>query len=417
MQMTRRGLLFCLLVLLMQPVVLNRPALANPILDNNRAVTLIQSGQYQEGLDLFKQTLEKLPFDDAVRNNLSNAYVAAGIGLLRKKDHTSLVELMLEAQEFDDSRAEFWLLRGQALLRLQRYDEAEIDLLEARSILDPDVQVLSLLGELYYDTDRMYQALDVMETAAQLDSANHAVGQMLKKIRQELAVEQNMNKEYGGHFVITFDGEENPDLGKEILDVLEDAYNDLGSRLDHFPEQRVSVILYSRQQFHQVTRSPDWSGGLYDGKIRLPIGGITRVDTSVRRLLYHEYMHVMLRDMAGQQIPFWLNEGLAELVERELGGEPDFIHESQRAHRGFTLAQLEKSFLRFDGVSAVLAYEESYSFVRFLIDQYGWHKVRELLFTLGGGRKIAEAVDQVFGDYSLSYAELERRWRESTAVY
>jgi tetratricopeptide (TPR) repeat protein len=381
---------------------------------NNQAVRLLESGDYLGGIELLRQSLAKAPDDELVRANLRNAYLAAGIALTRQQDYGVLSRLMLEARQFDDQQRSFWTMSGHALLRLQRYDDAEIDLLKAQSLGAPDAQIYYLLGQLYYATDRMEEAFYLLESATLIDTQDSGIRQMFEKVGRELAVERKMDKAYGGHFVITFDGGENTELGEEVLAALEEAYNSLSSRFDHYQDQRVTVILYSRRQFRDLTSSPDWAGGLYDGKIRLPVGGISRVDEQVRKLLYHEYLHVILHDIAGKNVPTWLNEGLAETVAREIA--PQRAREDllkSRPEQLFALKALEGSFGKLSGRQALLAYEQSCSFVRYLIMEYGWYRVRELVFVLADGLEISAAIDKVFGIYGVDYQSLEISWRES----
>ncbi|NOY13465.1 MAG: hypothetical protein GXP51_07230 [Deltaproteobacteria bacterium] len=382
--------------------------------NNNQAVTQLEQGNYLAAIELLKKSLAAVPYDSVVQKNLLSAYQAAGQAFLQQKHYPQLSELMVEAQQFDDTQREFWSLRGYALLRMKKYYEAETELQEARGMGDPDARILYLLGELFYATDRLYEALDVLENALLCDPNNHAASALLEKVRRELAVEQGMDKEYGGHFVISFDGEQNDDLGRDVLDVLNEAYNWIGSQLDHYPEERVTVILYSRQQFSDLTDSPEWAGGLYDGKIRLPIGGISTVDVAVQSLLYHEYMHVVLRDIAGRNLPYWLNEGLAKLAEDHVAPQSlETLSRAREQQQLFRLAALEKSFSRFRGRQVALAYQQSYAVVRYLIDTYGWQHIRELVSALGTGASIGQAIEKSLGVYGLTYQTFEVNWRES----
>lgn len=382
--------------------------------DNKQAVRMLENGRYLEGIELLKKSLATVPHNESIQRNLLRSYLAAGRAFIKQQRYQELSELMLEAQEYDDTQRDFWSMRGFALLRLKQYFEAEADLQEARSMGDPDAHILLMLGKLYYQTDRMYLAFDALESAQLHAPDNRGIADMLNKVRRELAVERDMDKQYGGHFVITFDGDQDDDLGRDVLEVLEDAYRSIGSWLDHYPEQRVTVILYSRQQFSDLTDSPEWAGGLYDGKIRLPVGGISYVDADVRGLLYHEYMHVVTRDIAGKTLPYWLNEGLAEVAEAEFS-EPDlgFLSLAREQRKLYRLLTLEGRFSRFQGPQVALAYQQSYSVVRFLVDDYGWHLVRDLLFALGEGHTIERAFEQAFDAYGLSYQRFEELWRGS----
>lgn len=403
MRILALSLAFCL--------ILSGP-LAAFVQENNRAVKLLQEGRFVEGVKLLKQAREKQPYDETVRRNLRIAYAEAGRQLVQGRRFKEAVKLLEEAQGFDDSERSYWVLRGYALLRLQQYDEAEVELLEAQGMGEPEARIDYLLGQIYYDTDRMYEALDTLEAAASSAPDDHEITQMLEKVRRELSVEREMEKEYGGHFVISFEGGRNAAIGGQVLDALEEAYNWVGSRLDHYPEQRIPVILYSRRQFGELTDSPQWAGGLYDGKIRLPVGGMTSVDAPVRGLLYHEYMHVVVRDMTGGNVPTWLNEGLAEMAERQVVERALVALPDARQHDALLpLTTLEHSFGKFDGAQAALAYEQSYAVVRFLVEGYGWHMLHDLLLALGERLPIAQAVDRVFGIYDLDYRTLEERWR------
>jgi hypothetical protein len=74
---------------------------------------------------------------------------------------------------------------------------------------------------------------------------------------------------------------------------------------------------------------------------------------------------------------------------------------------------LERSFRNLRGTQVTLAYEQSYDLVRFLIDRYGWHNVRELLFALRDNKTFFEAIDAVLGIDSMTYKSLEQRWLEA----
>ena len=66
--------------------------------------------------------------------------------------------------------------------------------------------------------------------------------------------------------------------------------------------------------FRDVTQAPDWSGGLFDGRvIRIPVGGLATVEEAagLLNILIHEMTHAFLYRMAPEGLPLWFNEGLA----------------------------------------------------------------------------------------------------------
>jgi hypothetical protein len=73
--------------------------------------------------------------------------------------------------------------------------------------------------------------------------------------------------------------------------------------------------------------------------------------------------------------------------------------------------KLEGSFSSLSRQDALLAYQQSYSMVDYLVTTYGWHRVKELLVGLGNGMKVEAAIAAALKDYSLSYAGLVREWK------
>ncbi len=388
---------------------------SSSVSENNQAVEFLEQGDFAAGIDLLKQAVQRSPDDPTIRRNLANAYLSGGRAYLQQQRFHDLVSLMDEALDFSGDQSRLRSMRGYGLFQLKEYEGAEDDLQSVRDQGAADGNTLFLLGLIFYQSDRMFEARDVLEEALLLDPEAAAVRELLDKIHRETTIEQGMDKEYGGHFVVTFDGETNSGLGRQVMAVLDDAYYWVGMQLGHYPEQKVPVILYSRQQFLDLTDSPDWAGGLYDGKIRLPVGGITEVNQVVRGLLYHEYMHVALRDLTGNRLPYWLNEGLAEVAERSQISSPfNALAQAVSQDIRFSLDDLEGSFKRFQGAQVSLAYEQSYAFVQFLIDDFGWLAVRELMTNIDKASSVPEAIESTFGIYGFNYRTLQERWRALT---
>jgi hypothetical protein len=113
---------------------------------------------------------------------------------------------------------------------------------------------------------------------------------------------------------VTFDGRENQAAARVVLAALEQSYDELKRefRLDDFT---VPAILHSEQSYRDVIGAPDWSAGLYDGKIRIPTGGLERVEAEFRATLKHELAHAFITRKGGSGVPRWLHEGLAQYYQ------------------------------------------------------------------------------------------------------
>ena len=100
-----------------------------------------------------------------------------------------------------------------------------------------------------------------------------------------------------------------------MLDYLEEQYWQITETFRHSPPQPITVQLFPEREFRSVTLAPDWAGGVYDGKIRVPLGGLTRLTPDARRVLVHELTHAVVHSKSRGGAPRWLHEGLAQMAE------------------------------------------------------------------------------------------------------
>ena len=84
-----------------------------------------------------------------------------------------------------------------------------------------------------------------------------------------------------------------------------------------FPPKSIPVVLYSGEQFRDITRSPKWAAAAYDGTIRVPMRGAGEKGEDLDRVLAHEFSHALIRSLATRNLPTWLNEGLASVLESD----------------------------------------------------------------------------------------------------
>ncbi len=296
------------------------------------------------------------------------------------------------------------------------------DLYGAENLLDelleqnPSSRLLSRLGRVYYQQQRLEESILALEQALVLSGVNDQKGLkgFLLRVRAEHEALAEKDRDFTQHFNMIFDAEENPKLGAALLDVLEDAYNSVGADLNFYPEVQIPVLLMTRLDYARTTGAPDWSGGLYDGKIRMPVGGLERLDARVRALLFHEYTHAALRYQVGSRLPVWLGEGLAQLQESK--------HHPMQS-RTLAGGVARSVLLSFDDLAhswrdlspdqVPLAYRQSYSLLRYFLDLTGWSGVEELLAEIRAGRSTVMALDLVLEGYGMDFELFLEQWQES----
>src|SRR4029450_8653340 len=148
-----------------------------------------------------------------------------------------------------------------------------------------------------------------------------------------------------------------------------------------YPRDAVPLILYSKEQFRDVTQSPGWAGGLFDGRIRVPVGG--KIDErELDRVLSHELTHSIVYGLAPRGVPQWLNEGLAVLFE---GGTVALDRAARADAPLIPLPRLERSFQGLSSADARVAYVESALATQKVIDLGGPTAVYNLLTNIGSG--------------------------------
>jgi peptidase MA superfamily protein len=208
------------------------------------------------------------------------------------------------------------------------------------------------------------------------------------------------------HFTVLFEGPAEEETARRALDVLEDAYWRIGSALYTFPDQVITVVLYTQQQFRDTTRSPSWAAAAYDGRIRIPMrGALQQAPGELERVLAHELAHSMIRAIAPRGVPTWLNEGIAVVFEPE--GTRWAASTLAASNARIPLDQLAGSFDHLSRDQARMAYAESADAARRLFDESGGAGVVALLQDIARGVPLADAFERrMLAPYSAFAASL-----------
>ncbi len=152
------------------------------------------------------------------------------------------------------------------------------------------------------------------------------------------------------------------------------------------------MILYSSQQFADITRAPAWAGALNDGKIRVPVQGLTSMTPDLAQVLQHEMVHSFVYQFIQGRCPTWLNEGLAQM----LSGKDSSRYGSMlvRVYSGtrVKMSGLEGSYTRFNGQQAGVAYAVSLAAAEMIRDQYGDYMFPSILEALRAGESLEQAL-------------------------
>jgi tetratricopeptide (TPR) repeat protein len=266
----------------------------------------------------------------------------------------------------------------------------------------------TVLGYAQQACDRTKDAVASWKHSLEL-RPDPAVEQYLAKAQREQNVETDFAQRESSHFVLHYEGKQtSEEFRGQILVALESDYDDLSRNLGTPPRDNILVTLYTEQAFFDVTRAPSWSGAINDGKLRIPISGLSSVTPELARVLKHELAHSFINQLSGGRCPPWLHEGIAQLMEpKSLGSDGRQLAQLFKAQHNIPLNMLEGSFMSFSGSQAYLAYAESLATVSYINDSYGIGDIQRILQLLSQGSSTEAALRAtIHSDYGQLESEL-----------
>lgn len=264
-----------------------------------------------------------------------------------------------------------------------RHEDAR-QMLESALALDVShVPSRLLLGRLQRRTGDSAGAVHTYEGLAADLPESKDIAEVLARWRHEDDLHSRMSQSAGAHFLVSFEGPAERALAERVLASLERAYDRIGNVLVTYPIAPIAVVLYTEQQFRDITRSPSWAGGAYDGIIRVPVRGALAQARELDRVLAHEFVHALVATLTTRRLPKWFDEGLAGALETEDTGWARAIVE--QIPEPIPLATLSGSFRDFSPGQATAAYAVSALAVRRLIEDAGGLAMTNILKDVDDG--------------------------------
>ncbi len=289
-------------------------------------------------------------------------------------------------------------------LRKGEYTNSLEFLERANRVAPDDADVARMMGWAYYGMNKIDEAVREFKRAFKL-RPDVATQQALMKAQNDQEAEEKFKKNESAHFKLSYDGEAAPGLARDVLKRLEDHFSRIESELNTSPAEPIGVILYTAQAFRRVTRAPSWAGALNDGRIRVPVQGLSSMTPELSADLKHELVHSFVFQKARGRCPVWLNEGIAQFLTGERSGEYalDLI-ELHEKKMGVSLAMLEGSFTGLSGSGALYAYVWSLAAVEYMVQSNGMGDIVRLLDRLATETSPEAALRSV---YRTTYPELD----------
>jgi len=304
------------------------------------------------------------------------------------------------------------LLMNVAYLCLKKSEfKQSVEYLErAKRVSADNPEVYKLEGWAYYGMNRPEQAATEWKKALVLrpDADTQAA---LDKALRDKTEEESYKENESAHFQLKYNGTAEPTLAREVLHVLEAHYTRIESELNYTPPEPIGVVLYTQEGFADITRAPGWVGALNDGRIRVPVQGLTGVDPELSRVLKHELTHSFIQQKTHGRAPTWIQEGVAQWMEGKRSDEnAAVLVQVYDSGRAAPLGRLEGSWMSLSGDVARYAYAWALANIEYIVDTQGMGDVERILDRIAAGGSTEDALKEVLHD---DYGDLVR----STAEY
>jgi tetratricopeptide (TPR) repeat protein len=330
--------------------------------------------------------------------------------LARKNRWQDLVAVTSRLSGKDEQvPAELLMLRAQALRRLGRTEDARELLVELGDSPgfakrnDPIEQYE--LGELFAGLEEYDRGIRFLEKAA-ARLKREALLDRVVQVKTERGLAARFASSISPHFEVRFPPERRDGFGEEALRVLEAERKRLAKWLPA-SERRTTVQILWLQEFRRTYGASGDVLGLYDGKIRVPLGGVGRFGAFAVSIVTHELAHALISDMTKDNAPRWFHEGLAQHLEMRRS-RPNDIVQYEKDRSLLSLPVVEMVLTRMpDPYFVEQAYEESAWAVAYLDARWGTAGLSRLMGAYRDGLAGDDALQKAVG---VSLAQLSREF-------
>jgi hypothetical protein len=271
------------------------------------------------------------------------------------------------------------------------------------------------LGQAFYQVQNMSKAEEHLAKAYEIDASLKGLKQLLARVRGEGATETGFDRLETMHFILAVDSSVPVEKMSYVRTHLEEAYGRVGMVLGHYPGKKTIVIVYGEEAYSNMLKGmPHWALAVYDGKVRIPANRLKYSEEDVRKIIYHEYAHAVVRDITGGNCPTWLNEGISGLAESLVyPRDKNLIRRYVQRYGIVPLRSMPDDFTALKKRELMtLLYMQSYTIVEFIIKRSGSEGLKNILSVLGRGENVWRAISGVMQQ---SMADFEKEWQRYMA--
>jgi tetratricopeptide (TPR) repeat protein len=382
---------------------------------NNEAVKLLDEGKHDLAITKLIMAHNLEPDSKAILQNLAAAYAKRGVHAGKVGNlHAAVEDLKAAIRRVpEDSQYRYFIaIYHYRLGALPLAEEQVGRALKLTPNRELRAKLRKLKGNILYLGDRLDEAYAVFQALLLDEPGDAECARMADKIRREKAIQRDYHNDITTYFKLFYDksalklNRQNP-----LILLLEKERSRVCADFNHFPRNRITVIVYNPKDFKTVTESDGWVGGIFDRKIRIPLSEVNNRQDAIAQVVRHEYTHVIVYELA-PGCPAWINEGLAcyEQYSRGEGAERMKMLFKEKLEP-IPFERIPHTFMETSDHHTVGQYYiQSHSMMEFLINRYGLGKIRLLLRELGKEGHWMKAFRTAF---NRDFETVEKEWLAS----
>ncbi|MGH7490749.1 MAG: hypothetical protein ACREMY_34825, partial [bacterium] len=242
-----------------------------------------------------------------------------------------------------------------------------------------DAQLLAMAGMSALQRDDVPAAKSYLKQSLNIQP-DASVERLYRSVEHEVEADRSREVTQGARFALRYEGDSlPPGAAQKLTAMLDREITRISFQLGCHLNERLAVIVQSHENYRQTTGAAEWSGGRYDGRIRiaLPPGG--EVDQWVEHTFSHEFVHACLSRLG--QWPPWLQEGLAQKLsgDRLQPSDRQMLRQLLDQNRLPSLETLGGNWGQLSSGAAAVAYTLSLAAIEAFFERHGEFGIRNLL--------------------------------------
>lgn len=354
-----------------------------------RLKLLHTTGDFQGALKFAQDTLAgpltDVAFREWLTRQLGPLFTAAGWIKLKSGDCDEANKLFYSAVHFG-AVPETHKGLGACMHSQHNWPEAASWLANFIVERPQDIDARILYADALESLGRFDEAVKALEGAlesSELGDRRVSVNTRLQAMHTKAREGSRQRSEYSRRFFVSYREDEHDRLISSVFETLESAADEFSDLTGiALPDAPIEVVLYRREAFRDVLPGgPQWSEGVFDGRIRVPIAPEAIADPRgmLAVILRHELSHALLAARsAGRPWPTWFDEGLAQYLSCRGRTCQDFTFGSTPGVFS-ELRLLTEPFVTLSAIDAGRAYAHSLYLVRMMVSGRGEDVIKATL--------------------------------------